>query len=290
MSSTRSTVTYSKGVCIHVTESFVCVCVQDGDTVMMLRGCVLKKNGTIGLFANKGSTVNAAACRLTHNGSSGCEVRDRCTRLLASNCDLTENGRVGLYVHSAGTLSMASCTVAKNRSLAVLCGGRDGTDIGGGLVTHCPDSVLSGGTKMRHGGRMYKSCEIEDETEAAADAAAAAAALHATGMRSPAPLVRKSAAKKAAAAAKCEDAPADDSYTSEGSVGSADNAEAPADLADAFSALLEEGAAVAKGAGSRVRGGGGGSAAVAAAAAATAMTAASSSSISTAAGTAPLLE
>lgn len=199
----------------------------------MLRGCVLKKNGTIGLFANKGSTVTATACRLTHNGSSGCEVRDRCTRLLTSNCDLTENGRVGLYVHSAGTMSMASCTVAKNRSLAVLCGGREGTDIGGGLVTHCPDTVLTGGTKMRHGGRMYKSEELEDDTEAAADAvhAATAAAVHAAGA-SPISVPPVTAAKKVWEV---------DSTASEGSVASADHeASPPADLAAAFSNLLEE--------------------------------------------------
>lgn len=225
---------------------------QDGDTSMMLRGCVLKKNGTIGLFANKGSTVTATTCRLTHNGSSGCEVRDRCTRLLTSNCTLTENGRVGLYVHSAGTMAMARCTVGKNRSLAVLSGGREGADIGGGLVTHCADTKLSGGTKLRHGGRMYtESCELEDEAEAAADAAAAAAAAHAAGTRSPGAGMSSAAAVAGASAGagagvlratqSVKEAGEVDTTVSEDSAGSGADTEAvPADLGAAFSALLDD--------------------------------------------------
>lgn len=138
--------------------------VQDTSSILDLSGCDLNGNGTIGLFANKGSAVTAADCRFNGNGSSGCEVRDRGTRAVVSTSTLSSNGRVGVYVHSAASLDISASTVEDNRSLAILSGGRSGTDIGGGVVTHSGDTVVAGGTKVRHGGRLY--------TEAASDAEA----------------------------------------------------------------------------------------------------------------------
>eukprot|EP00892_Ulva_mutabilis_P005113 jgi/Ulvmu1/2974/UM015_0014.1 len=129
--------------------------VTDTSSVLALRDCDLNANGTIGLFANKGSSITAADCRFNSNGSSGCEVRDRGTRADIAACALRDNGRVGVYVHSAACLDLSASVVAANRSLALLSGGRIGTDIGGGVVTCSADTSVSGGTKVRHGGRLY---------------------------------------------------------------------------------------------------------------------------------------
>lgn len=142
------------------------MCVQDTSSALELRDCDLSHNGTIGLFANKGSSVTAAECRFDENGSSGCEVRDRGTRADLTSSLLRSNGRVGVYVHSAATLDISASTIADNQSLALLSGGRTGTDIGGGTVTYSADTVVNGRTKVRHGGRMYKRA-IEEESDSA---------------------------------------------------------------------------------------------------------------------------
>lgn len=145
------------------TTHSVRVCVQDTGSSLHLYDCDLSHNGTIGLFANKGSSVSAAESRFDENGSSGCELRDRGTRADLSASLLRRNGRVGVYVHSAATLDISASTVADNQSLALLSGGRSGTDIGGGVVTYSADTVVDGRTKVRHGGRLYKTSVEEEE-------------------------------------------------------------------------------------------------------------------------------
>ena len=132
-----------------------CACVQDRHSTVEAQDCNLSKNHTIGAFVNKGSVMEMSACILNGNGSSGCEVRDRLSKLTATGCRLAANGRVGLYTHSAACAELESCRASGNQAFGILCGGRQGTDIGGGVVSMAGNTVVEDGKLTRHGGRVF---------------------------------------------------------------------------------------------------------------------------------------
>ena len=129
--------------------------VQDNRTTATVVKCELSRNNTIGAFVNKGSALTLCSSRLSGNGSSGCEVRDRSSALVASGTQLRENGRVGLYVHSAACAELDACTIDGNEAFGALCGGRAGTDIGGGTITLAQGTEMGDGKMVRHGGRIF---------------------------------------------------------------------------------------------------------------------------------------
>ena len=142
----RDGVTGAHGTVAHV---------QDQQTEVTLSDTELRGNDTIGAFVNKGASAALLRCRLSGNGSSGCEVRDRLSTLAATECAMADNGRVGLYAHSAAAAVLRSCTVEGNQAFGLLCGGRAGADIGGGSISVELGTSVDGGDMVRHGGRIF---------------------------------------------------------------------------------------------------------------------------------------
>lgn len=126
---------------------------QDPDSSVYLALCTLNGNATIGVFANKASRSHLVDCALNDNGSTGCEARDRLTRMRLDACFLLRNKRVGLYSHSAATVAVAGCTVQGSGVKSILVGGRKAVDIGGGVVEYNGATTLAEGVMLRHCGR-----------------------------------------------------------------------------------------------------------------------------------------
>ena len=135
---------------------------QDTGTLAEVRRCKLVRNATIGAFVNKGATCSLTDCHLDSNGSSGCEVRDRQSSAVARTTVFADNGRVGVYAHSSATVELLGCTLSGNQAFELLCGGRDGADIGGGTTSYCPQCHVAGGTMVCHGGRIFQSVPCEN--------------------------------------------------------------------------------------------------------------------------------
>jgi hypothetical protein len=138
---------------------------QDQLTCVEIEHSNIGHNHTIGGFVNKGASAALYHCSLNQNGSSGCEVRDRISKLTALSCSFSNNGRVGLYAHSAAVAELKSCVVRKNEAYGLLCGGRSGADIGGGAVTLCEGTDVEGGKMVRQGGRIFAEIVAASEGE-----------------------------------------------------------------------------------------------------------------------------
>jgi hypothetical protein len=126
-------------------------------TRVVAKSCKLSENGTIGLFLNKGARGQIVGGEIEGNGSSGCEIRDRQSCLKASRTAITGNGRVGVYVHSAARATCHYCCIKASKACDVLCGGREGVDLGGGTVT-LQQCFLEQDAHhvLRHGGRLFE--------------------------------------------------------------------------------------------------------------------------------------
>jgi hypothetical protein len=124
--------------------------------------CTLSGNGTIGAFINKGAKLALADCELCDNASSGLEARDRATSVEVSRCRVADNGRVGVYSHSAAAVALVATRVSGNAACALLSGGRQGMDIGGGTITFDSACDVRGRTIARHLGRL---CEDAGDGE-----------------------------------------------------------------------------------------------------------------------------
>ena len=131
--------------------------VQTEQTFVDMADCQLDSNGTIGMFLNKGATGTIRGGTIRNNGSSGCEVRDRHSVLRATRTTIAHNGRVGVYVHSAATATYRQCSIRAGEACTVLCGGREGVDLGGGSVALRDCEVEeSAHNVLRHGGRIFE--------------------------------------------------------------------------------------------------------------------------------------
>jgi hypothetical protein len=128
-------------------------------------GCKFLCNGTIGAFITKGASCTFTDCCLQRNRSSGCEVRDRQSSLLATNSIFCDNGRVGVYTHSAAHTELVKCRLHGNQAFEVLCGGREGADIGGGTTIYCSGCDFTGKMLARHAARIFKAAPVEEEED-----------------------------------------------------------------------------------------------------------------------------
>lgn len=128
---------------------------QDRESAVDAHGVALLRNGTIGAFVNKGARTAFRNCAFTFNGSTGAETRDRNSSITMRHCSVTHNGRVGVYAHSAASVLLRSCRVEENGTYGLLCGGRHKGDIGGGCAAVEAGTVVTGGTQVRHGGRVF---------------------------------------------------------------------------------------------------------------------------------------
>jgi hypothetical protein len=135
--------------------------VQVAGPNVLANGCKFLRNGTIGAFINNGSSCTFIDCALHSNRLSGSEVCDRLSSLVTTNTTFANNGRVGVYTHSAAHTELVKCELSGNRAFEILCGGRQGADIGGGTTTYCIRCNVAGKMLARHAARIFKAVPEE---------------------------------------------------------------------------------------------------------------------------------
>ena len=132
---------------------------QAAETRVDLDDCHVGRNGVLGVFVTKGATGTIKNCAIHGNLSCGCEVRDRGSVLHVAHTHFAHNGLVGAYVHSVAAATFTrQCSMQAGEVCPVLCGGREGLDLGGGIVALSDCTIEDAAIVRRLGGRVYK-CE-----------------------------------------------------------------------------------------------------------------------------------
>ena len=142
--------------------------VTDTGSVLNLEYCALSVNQTIGVFANKAGDVSLRHCTIVNNGSTGAEVRDRQSKMRLAHCSISDNKRVGVYSHSAAVATLVACVVKGNGVKAMLVGGREHVEMGGGLIEYDSATDIVGEIMARHSGRALEA-NVESLTQSLSD-------------------------------------------------------------------------------------------------------------------------